>query len=184
MKEIRFHGRGGQGTVLASVILVRAFAKEKKYSSAFPYFGFERRGAPVSAFLRFDDYPLREKTQIYSPDCVVVMDPALKKSPEIFEGLKEGAIFILSTRKSVDGLKLPSSIGRLGCVDAIGISLEILKSPITNSCMLGAFVATTGWLSLDSVLESISETWAGEMGEKNLKAARTGYERTKISVLR
>ena len=183
MKEIRFHGRGGQGTVLASVILVRAFAKEKKYSSAFPYFGFERRGAPVSAFLRFDDYPIREKTQIYSPDCVVVMDPAFKKSPEIFEGLKEGAIFILSTRKSVDDLNLPSSIGRLGCVDAIGISLEILKSPITNSCMLGAFVATTGWLSLDSVLESIKETWPGEMGEKNLKAARAGYEKTKITVL-
>src|SRR3989337_1121877 len=138
MKEIRFHGRGGQGAVLASVLLVKAFTKEKKYSSAFPYFGFERRGAPVSAFLRFDDHPLREKTQIYSPDCVVVMDPALKKSPEIFEGLREGGIFILNTRKWVDELNLPSSIGKLGCVDALGISMEILKSPITNSSMLGA----------------------------------------------
>ena len=184
MKEIRFHGRGGQGTVLASVILVKAFTKEKKYSSAIPYFGFERRGAPVAAFLRFDDYPLREKTQIYSPDCVVVMDPALKRSSEIFLGLKEGGILILSTRKSTDELDLPSVVGKLGCVDAIRISLEILGSPITNSCMLGAFVATTGWVGLDSLLESIKETWPGEMGEKNLRAAEVGYQQTKVIRLR
>ena len=180
MKEIRFHGRGGQGTVVASVILVKAFTKEKKYSSAIPYFGFERRGAPVTAFLRFDDHPLREKTQIYSPDCVVVMDPALKRSPEVFQGLKEGGILILSTRKPIGELDLPSTIGKLGCVDAIRISLEILDSPITNSCMLGAFVATTGWVGLDSVLESIKETWPGEMGEKNLMAAKAGFEKTKV----
>ena len=180
MKEIRFHGRGGQGTVLASVILVKAFTKEKKFSSAIPYFGFERRGAPVTAFLRFDDHPLREKTQIYSPDCVVVMDPALKRSPEVFQGLKEGGILILSTRKPIGELDLPSTIGKLGCVDAIRISLEILDSPITNSCMLGAFVATTGWVGLDSVLESIKETWPGEMGEKNLRAAEAGYKKTRV----
>jgi 2-oxoacid:acceptor oxidoreductase gamma subunit (pyruvate/2-ketoisovalerate family) len=184
MKEIRFHGRGGQGTVLASVIMVKAFTKEKKYSSAIPYFGFERRGAPVTAFLRFDDHPLREKTQIYSPDCVVVMDPALKRSPEVFQGLKEGGILILSTRKPIGELDLPSTIGKLGCVDAIRISLEILDSPITNSCMLGAFVATTGWVGLDSVLESIKETWPGEIGEKNLRAAEAGYQRTKIFQLK
>ena len=180
MKEIRFHGRGGQGTVLASVVLVKAFTRERKYSSAVPYFGFERRGAPVTAFLRLDDHPIREKTQIYSPDCVVVMDPALRRSPEIFQGLKEGGTLILSTRKSIEELNLPPRVGKLGCVDAIRISLEILDSPITNSCMLGAFVATTGWVGLDSVLESIKETWPGEIGQKNLRAARAGYEKTKI----
>lgn len=180
MKEIRFHGRGGQGTVLASVVLVKAFTKEKKYSSAIPYFGFERRGAPVTAFLRFDDQPLREKTQIYSPDCVVVMDPALKRSPEIYHGLKEGGILILSTRKPLKELEIPSTIGKVGCVDAIRISLEILGNPITNSCMLGAFVATTGWVGLDSVMQSIRETWPGEVGEKNLKAAEAGFQQTKV----
>jgi 2-oxoacid:acceptor oxidoreductase gamma subunit (pyruvate/2-ketoisovalerate family) len=184
MKEIRFHGRGGQGTVLASVILVKAFTKEKKYSSAIPYFGFERRGAPVTAFLRFDDHPLREKTQIYVPDCVVVMDPALKRSPEIFQGLKQGGILIMSTRKAIEELNLPSTIGKFGCVDAIRISLDILGSPITNSCMLGAFVATTGWIGLDSVLQSIKETWPGDMGEKNLRAAEAGYQRTKVLQIR
>jgi 2-oxoacid:acceptor oxidoreductase gamma subunit (pyruvate/2-ketoisovalerate family) len=184
MKEIRFHGRGGQGAVLASVILVKAFTKEKRYSSAIPYFGFERRGAPVTAFLRVDDRPLREKTQIYSPDCVVVMDPTLKRSSEIFQGLKDGGIVVLSTRKPVEEMDIPSGVGTLGCVDAIGISLEILGSPITNSCMLGAFVATTGWLSLGSVLESIRETWSGETGEKNLRAAEAGYNRAKVVRLR
>lgn len=184
MKEIRFHGRGGQGTVLASVVLVKAFTKEKKYSSAIPYFGFERRGAPVTAFLRFDDHPLREKTQIYSPDCVVVMDPALKRSPEIYQGLKEGGILILSTRKPLKELEIPSTIGKVGCVDAIRISLEILGNPITNSCMLGAFVATTGWVGLHSVMESIRETWPGEIGEKNLKAAEAGFQQTKVVQVR
>lgn len=184
MKEIRFHGRGGQGTVLASVILVKAFTKEKRYSNAIPYFGFERRGAPVTAFLRFDDHPIREKTQIYSPDCVVVMDPALKRSPEIYRGVKEGTILIFCTRKPMEELNLPPMIGKVGCVDAISISLEILGSPITNSCMLGAFVATTGWVGLDSLLESIRETWPGEMGEKNLRAAEAGFQRTKVFQLR
>ncbi len=184
MKEIRFHGRGGQGTVLASVILVKAFTKENKYSSAIPYFGFERRGAPVKAFLRFDEKPIREKTQIYSPDCVVVMDPALKRSQDIYQGLKEGSILILSTRKSINELNIPSSVYKLGFVDAISLSMEILGSPITNSCMLGAFAATTGWLRIESILQSIRETWPGEMGEKNVKAAEAGYQNTKIIQLR
>ena len=80
----------------------------------------------------------------------------------------------------MEELDPPSTIEKLGCVDAIRISLEILGSPITNSCMLGAFVATTGWVGLDSVLASIQETWSGEMGEKNLKAAEIGYQRTKV----
>jgi 2-oxoacid:acceptor oxidoreductase gamma subunit (pyruvate/2-ketoisovalerate family) len=180
MKEIRFHGRGGQGAVLASVILVKAFTKEKKYSTAIPYFGFERRGAPVTAFLRFDEKPIREKTQIYYPDCIVVMDPALKRSQEIYQGLKEGSILIMSSRKTIEGLSIPSAVYKLGVVDAIRISMEILGSPITNSCMLGAFASTTGWIGIDSILESIRETWPGELGEKNVRAAEAGYKNTRI----
>lgn len=183
MKEIRFHGRGGQGTVLASVILVKAFTKENKYSSAIPYFGFERRGAPVAAFLRFNEKPIREKTQIYNPDCVIVMDPALKKSPEIYQGLKEGSILILSSKKS-EGLNIPPTVSKLGLIDAIRISMEILGSPITNSCMLGAFAATTRWIDINSIFDSIKETWQGEMAEKNLKAAEAGYYNTEIIELR
>lgn len=170
--------------MLASVILVKAFTKEKKFSSAIPYFGFERRGAPVTAFLRFDDRPLREKTQIYSPDCVVVMDPALRKSMEIYQGLKEDGILVVSSRKPIEELNLPSSVAKLGCVDAIRISLGILGSPITNSCMLGAFVATTAWVKLESIIESIKETWPGEMGERNALAAETGFKRTRVFQLK
>jgi pyruvate ferredoxin oxidoreductase gamma subunit len=90
----------------------------------------------------------------------------------------------MSTRKAIGELNLPSTIGKFGCVDAIRISLDILGSPITNSCMLGAFVATTGWIGLDSVLQSIKETWPGEMGEKNLRAAEAGYQRTKVLQIR
>jgi 2-oxoacid:acceptor oxidoreductase gamma subunit (pyruvate/2-ketoisovalerate family) len=80
MIKVRFHGRGRQGSVTAARILANAFVLEGKYGSSFPMFGFERRGAPVTAFLRFDENPVREKTQIYSPDCLVVLDSSLKNS--------------------------------------------------------------------------------------------------------
>jgi pyruvate ferredoxin oxidoreductase gamma subunit len=84
----------------------------------------------------------------------------------------------------LEELEIPSTVGKVGCVDAIRISLEILGNPITNSCMLGAFVATTSWVRLDSVLESIRETWPGEVGEKNLRAAEAGFQQTKVVQVR
>ena len=75
MKEIRFHGRGGQGVVMGAEMLAYAFVLEGKYASAFPTFGAERRGAPVAAFLRFDEKPVRETHQIYEPDCIAILDP-------------------------------------------------------------------------------------------------------------
>ena len=88
MKEIRFHGRGGQGAVMAAGMLASAFLYSGKYAAAFGMFGPERRGAPVMSFLRFDDKPIRQHTQIDEPDCLVVIDPRLIYSKEIFTGLK------------------------------------------------------------------------------------------------
>ena len=88
MREIRFHGRGGQGAVIASKILAEAFFREGKYVQSFPAFGAERRGAPVAAFTRVDENPIRIRTQIYAPDTVVVLDPSLLESADITSGLK------------------------------------------------------------------------------------------------
>src|SRR4030043_188419 len=99
MKEIRIHGRGGQGAVLAARMLASAFVAEGKSVASFPMYGFERRGAPVVAFTRVDDKPIREKTQIYTPDCLVVIDPGLMKLPTLFTGLKTGGALIINSKK-------------------------------------------------------------------------------------
>ncbi len=87
MNEVRFHGRGGQGVWTTSKILANAFARTGQFGASFPMFGFERRGAPVTAFGRFSDKPVREKTQIYNPDIIVVLDPTQKNSDAVFQGL-------------------------------------------------------------------------------------------------
>ena len=88
MKEIRIHGRGGQGAVMVARMMASAFVAEGKYVASFPMYGFERRGAPVVAFTRVDDKPIMEKTQIYFPDCMLVIDPGLMKLPTLFTRVK------------------------------------------------------------------------------------------------
>ena len=97
MVEIRFHGRGGQGTVVASKILADAIAKEDKWVQAYPEFGVERRGSPVVAFIRIDDKQIYDKSRIYTPDSVVVVDPTLVEAIDITEGLKPGGTIIINS---------------------------------------------------------------------------------------
>src|SRR3989304_8712320 len=95
MKEIRLHGRGGQGTVMMAVQMVRCLALSGLHASSIPMFGFERRGPPVEAYIRMDGAPIREKTKIYEPDCVVVMDPTLLSAVDVVAGMRaEGTLVI------------------------------------------------------------------------------------------
>lgn len=180
MKEIRLHGRGGQGTVMASQILVSAFAIEGKYGAAIPFFGFERRGAPVSGFVRLDDKPIRIKTMIYYPDAVVVLDGALRKVVNVFDGLKGDGIAVLNEKKDIDQLGLPSSIRKVGLVDATRIALEVMGVPIANTAMLAAFAATTGWVELESLLASFERYFSRKILAGNAEAARVAYEATRV----
>jgi 2-oxoisovalerate ferredoxin oxidoreductase gamma subunit len=180
MKEIRLHGRGGQGMVMAAEMLVNAILLEKLYGNSIPYFGFERRGAPVAAFVRFDDKPIREKTQIYAPDCLIISDATLLKAVDVFSGLKEEGIVVLNTHKSVDALTLPKAVKKVGLVHATKVALDVLGAPITNTAMLGAFAATTGWVSLDSVLRGIEKVMPPNLALKNMKAAETSYNQTQV----
>lgn len=182
MIEIRFHGRGGQGAVTAANILASAAFKEGKYVQAFPFFGVERRGAPVTAFTRIDDKPIRIKTQIYEPDVVVVLDPSLLDTVDVTAGLKDGGIVIVNTEKSKEEVleKLKKKPGKLALVDATGIALEILGLPITNTAILGAVAKATGLVKLESVQEAIKETFSGALGEKNAKAAEEAFNKTVV----
>lgn len=179
MKEIRIHGRGGQGAVVMAQMLARAFIYEGKHAHAFPRFTFERRGAPVVTFFRFDDKPVREKTEIYYPDCSVVIDSRLAHSPVIFEGVKPNGILVLNTAKLV-AEEYPNNLSIIGAVDATGIGLLELGSAITNTCMLGAVARVTGWVHLDSILHVLKDSFPGRVLDKNLRCAQRGFEEATI----
>lgn len=181
MYEIRFHGRGGQGAVLASKILAKALVEEGKHVKAVPAFGFERRGAPVEAYLRFDDHKIRQFTNIYRPDCVICLDPSLPHTVDIFANQKERGIWVQATKRGVEQLEVPGNISRVGLCDAFGIALKIFGRTITNSIMLGAFARTTGMVSLGSLsgaMESVAFRDAAL--EKNIEALRQGHDETHV----
>lgn len=179
--EIRIHGRGGQGAVLACSILAQALIDDGKHAVAIPSFGFERRGAPVAAFLRFDTQPIRAMTNVYHPDCVVCIDPTVSRTVDIFAGMKPGGTVVLTTKAKLEELSFPDSISRVGLCDAVGIALSIYRKPVTNAVMLGAFARTTGLLTLTSLKEALQQMDFRDAGlTENLAAAERGYNETVV----
>ncbi len=178
MLEIRFHGRGGQGAVVASKMLAVAFFKEGKGVQSFPTYGAERRGAPVAAFIRVDDKPVLYHHNIYSPTHVVVLDPSLMERVDIAQGLQKGGFIMINTKLA------PSDFPELApyqvhVVDASGIAvrhdLGSAENPIVNTAVLGAFAHASGLLALPSVLEAVREESPIKV-KKNLAAAQEAYE--------
>lgn len=175
MIEIRFHGRGGQGSVTAAEILAKAVFEEGKYTQAFPSFGVERRGAPVTAFTRISDEPIRRRYQIYNPEYVVVLDETLANVVNLTSGLQDdGAILINSKREKIESLMDTTTY----TVDATGIALDILGRDIVNTTMLGFLAAKTNVVSLDSLLKIIKDTFKGKVADKNVKATEFIYEQS------
>lgn len=178
MLEIRIHGRGGQGAVIASKLLAHAAMLEGRCSQSFPAFGGERRGAPVVAYVRIDDKKIRRRYQIYEPDCVVVLDSKLLKMVNPTEGLKKGATVIVNG----DPEDLPATYSEFNLffVDASSISrrfgLGPKTAPIVNTSILGAVVKATGVVKLDSLIEAIKEG-VPHRQEENIDAAREAHER-------
>ncbi len=175
MIEIRFHGRGGQGAVVASSILASACFREGKYVQAFPAFGVERRGAPVMAFCRIDQQPIRIRTQIYDPDFVIVQDSTLMESVNVLAGIKPDGTVLINSEQKPEELGLKTS-ARVVTFPATQIALEELGRPIMNTVLLGAFAGLSGAISFDAIERSIRHRFRGELGDKNVKAARRAYE--------
>ena len=183
--EVRIHGRGGQGAVLACSILAQALVEEGKHAVAIPSFGFERRGAPVAAFLRFDSEPIRAMTNVYHPDCVVCIDPTVPRTVDIFAGMKPGGTVVLTTKAKLEELSFPESISRVGLCDAVGIALSIYRKPVTNAIMLGAFARTTGLLTLAALKEAFQQMDLRDAGlTENLAAVERGYNETDVHDLK
>lgn len=181
MYEIRFHGRGGQGAVLASGILAAGFVAAGQHVVAIPAFGFERRGAPVVAFLRTDDKEIRRMTNITTPDCLICIDPTVAKSVNIFAGLKPGGTLVQASAKSLAELDVPPTVGTVGICNAVKIAMEIFRRPITNTLMLGAFARTTGAVELDALKQALRDSEFRDAGlEQNLTALQRGYDETEV----
>ncbi len=178
-KEIRFHGRGGQGAVMAAKMLASAMAVEDKYVASFPMYGFERRGMPVIAFTRFSEETIREKTQIYTPDCLMVIDPTLLGLETLFTGLKPGGILLLNSPKLLD-TQLSENLERAGIIDATSVALSEIGRNIPNTCLIGALAKTTGWLSLESVIKGMEDYLSGSMLKKNIRNAERGYNEVEV----
>jgi 2-oxoacid:acceptor oxidoreductase gamma subunit (pyruvate/2-ketoisovalerate family) len=179
LKEIRIHGRGGQGAVMAAQVLAQSAFAEGKWVQAFPYFGAERRGAPVKAFARISDIPMLLHSQVYTPDYVIVLDPQLHKAVDVTEGLKKDGMILFNTTKKPEEMQFRP--WRVATIDATGIALElnllVAGQPVVNTSILGAFAGASGEVKLESVLTAIKETWLGAPGEKNARAAELAYER-------
>ena len=182
MIEVRFHGRGGQGAVIASNILAEAGFLEGKEVSAFPFFGVERRGAPVTAYTRISDRKIRIKSGIYAPDFVIVLDPTLVKAVNVVDGLKPGGLVLVNTKESADSLRQGLGISaeqKVATVDATGIAIKhrlgSKAAPIVNSSILGAFAKASGLVRIESLVSSIKHNVPVKL-EENAAAAKEAYE--------
>src|SRR5664280_3016037 len=124
MREIRLHGRGGQGTAKAAQTLVQSLIEQGKYAQFIPFFGVERKGSPVFGFLRIDEKPIRLKTQVYDPHCLIVLDDTLLDTVPVFDGLREGGILIINSLLDQKTFCSNQNVYKLGIVDATGIAEE------------------------------------------------------------
>jgi 2-oxoacid:acceptor oxidoreductase gamma subunit (pyruvate/2-ketoisovalerate family) len=178
MIEIRFHGRGGQGTVIASKALALAVAKEGRFVQTFPEYGVERRGAPVVAFTRIDDHPIYIRSKIYEPDHLVVLEPTLISAIDVTEGLKKNGWIVINTDKKPKDFPKFSSF-RVATIDATSIAVKYglgsKAAPIVNTAILGAFAKITGFVGLEAVREAVKELSPVKQDD-NVKAAEEAYQ--------
>ncbi|EQD47687.1 pyruvate ferredoxin oxidoreductase, gamma subunit, partial [mine drainage metagenome] len=158
MIEIRFHGRGGQGAVVASELLAQAAFLDGKEPQSFPFFGVERRGAPVTAYTRIDDRPIRLRTAIETPGVVVVLDPGLLRSTPVTEGMAAGGLLLVNTAADPASLPAPPTVRR-AAVDATRIArahgIGSATSPIVNTAVLGALAAATGIVGREALERAV-----------------------------
>ena len=176
MFEVRFHGRGGQGAVTAATLLAIAGFKDEKFTQAFPMFGVERRGAPVQAFTRISDEFIPQRSAVYEPDILVVMDPTLFDVVDVTQGLKDGGTVIINTKESPDKFNMANA--QVFAIDVTSLALKILRANIVNTAMLGAFSAFTGLVKKESVFEAITDRFSGEIAQKNVELVEKTYEKS------
>ena len=181
MFEIRLHGRGGQGVVTAAELLSVAAFEEGRYAQAFPSFGSERMGAPVISFCRIDDKPIRRREPIMEPDALIIQDPTLLHSIDVFSGLSAKGYILINSKRSFEELGIDEFVGRFPAhhvcdVGASELAMKHVGRPLPNAALLGGFAAITKLLAFESVAKAIRGKFPGPVGDANVAAAREAYD--------
>jgi pyruvate ferredoxin oxidoreductase gamma subunit len=181
MFQVRIHGRGGQGVVSAAEMLSVAAFDEGRFAQAFPSFGSERMGAPVTAFCRIDDKEIRLREPVMQPDALIIQDPTLLHQLDLFNGLSPSGFILINSTRSFDELGIGEFVRRfphenLCTVAATELALKHVGRPLPNAALLGGFAAISGQITFDSVAKAIREKFPGKVGESNVAAARAAYE--------
>lgn len=179
MYEVRIHGRGGQGVVTAAELLSIAAFDSGAHAQAFPSFGSERTGAPVMAFCRIDNRPIRLREPVLRPDALIVQDSTLIHRVDVFAGLRAGGWVLLNSRLTWQQLRLDDfglERGRVVLLPATQLATVHLGRPVPNAALLGGFAACSGGLvSLAAVVSAISQRFRGGLAQGNIAAAVEAY---------
>ena len=187
MIEIRWHGRGGQGAKTASLLLADAAFNTGKYIQGFPEYGPERMGAPLTAYNRISDTPIRIHSNIYEPDYVVVVDDTLLESVDVTAGLKETGAIVINTTKSKDYLEkaLKGYKGDIYTIDARKISEEALGKYFPNTPMLAAIIKVAKIMTDEELLADMKGSFKHKFAKKpevidgNMKALEMALKEVK-----
>ncbi len=185
--EICFHGRGGQGAVTAANLLANAALIDgNKGVQAFPFFGAERRGAPVKAFARISGEEIHLRSEIYNPDIVIVLDESIMEIVDVLKGVKEDGKILINSRRKPQDFDF-SQKHHVATVDATGIALNynILVGgiPVVNTPILGSVPKILDRVTLKSIQQAINQKWTTkkELSERNVKATQDAYDQTEVN---
>ena len=183
--EIVFHGRGGQGAVTAANLLVEAALMDgNKGVQAFPFFGAERRGAPVRAFARISEDEIHLRSEIYFPDIVIILDESILGIVDVLKGMKKGEKILINTTKKPDDFDFSKKLD-VATVDATAIAIkhDILVGgiPVVNTPILGSVPKVLDRVTLASIQKVIRNKWKGELGDRNVKATQDAYNLTEVN---
>jgi pyruvate ferredoxin oxidoreductase gamma subunit len=181
MFQVRIHGRGGQGVVSAAEMLSVAAFDEGRYAQAFPSFGSERMGAPVTAFCRMDDREVRLREPVMHPDALIIQDPTLLHQVDLFSGLSPNGYILINSTRDFEQLGVAEfargfPAHHVCTVAASELALKHVGRPLPNAALLGGFAAITGQLRFESVARAIRQKFAGKVGEANVAAAQAAYD--------
>ena len=185
LTEIRWHGRGGQGAKTAAQFLAEAALDSGKFIQAFPEYGPERAGAPIRTYTRISEKAINIHSGVTNPEAVVVIDPTLL-TPQVLEGLSESGILVVNSTESPSDIRkrLGYVGGRVATVDATKIALEIVKLPMPNTPMLGAFLKVMPIVSLEALEAKIRDKFLKKIGEEktqaNFEAVKRAYNEVKV----
>lgn len=180
MIQIRIHGRGGQGVVTAAELLSIAAFVDGKHAQAFPSFGSERTGAPVIAFCRISDSPIRNREPVFTPDVLLLQDPTLLHQMDVFGGLASHGQVLVNSSRSLDQLHLTDFLAErptiaLYTLPASEIAQKHLRRPLANAALLAGFAAMTRTLSILAIEKSIRQKFSGRLGDQNVAIAKEAY---------